>query len=62
MARGPAKSRSAWTRRPVAVSGYPDPVALVPTASAAYGTLTRRRKDETVLVTGAAGGVGTPAG
>ncbi|MEU6393686.1 NADP-dependent oxidoreductase [Streptomyces sp. NPDC046939] len=45
--------------------GHPDPVALLSTASAAYGALTRLtrlRQGETVLVTGAAGGVGTLAG
>ncbi|MEU6844373.1 NADP-dependent oxidoreductase [Streptomyces sp. NPDC046716] len=45
--------------------GHPDPVALLSTASAAYGTLTRLtrlREGETVLVTGAAGGVGSLAG
>ncbi|MEV5610882.1 NADP-dependent oxidoreductase [Streptomyces sp. NPDC052225] len=45
--------------------GHPDPVALLSTASAAYGALTRLaqlREGETVLVTGAAGGVGSLAG
>ncbi|MEV0090963.1 NADP-dependent oxidoreductase [Streptomyces sp. NPDC050738] len=45
--------------------GHPDPVAFLSTASAAYGSLTRLarlRKGETVLVTGAAGGVGSLAG
>ncbi|MEB8337550.1 MDR family NADP-dependent oxidoreductase [Streptomyces endophyticus] len=45
--------------------GHPDPVALLSTASAAYGALTRLaelRPGETVLVTGAAGGVGSLAG
>ncbi|MER5949850.1 NADP-dependent oxidoreductase [Streptomyces sp. NPDC001904] len=49
----------------VVPAGHPDPVALLSTASAAYGTLTRLarlRKGETVLVTGAAGGVGSLAG
>ncbi|QNS03476.1 MDR family NADP-dependent oxidoreductase [Streptomyces xanthii] len=44
---------------------HPDPVALLSTASAAYGALTRLtrlRAGETVLVTGAAGGVGSLAG
>ncbi|MBO1329900.1 NADP-dependent oxidoreductase [Streptomyces sp. VRA16 Mangrove soil] len=46
-------------------AGHPDPVALLSTASAAYGALTRLaalRPGETVLVTGAAGGVGSLAG
>ncbi|WP_353946837.1 NADP-dependent oxidoreductase [Streptomyces sp. HUAS MG91] len=49
----------------VVPAGHPDPVALLSTASAAYGALTRLtrlREGETVLVTGAAGGVGSLAG
>jgi NADPH-dependent curcumin reductase CurA len=49
----------------VVPEGHPDPVALLSSASAAYGALTRLarlRQGETVLVTGAAGGVGTLAG
>ncbi|MFI7011058.1 MDR family NADP-dependent oxidoreductase [Streptomyces sp. NPDC050145] len=49
----------------VVPEGHPDPVALLSTASAAYGALTRLtrlRAGETVLVTGAAGGVGSLAG
>ncbi|MFI0235782.1 MDR family NADP-dependent oxidoreductase [Streptomyces sp. NPDC016845] len=49
----------------VVPDGHPDPVALLSTASAAYGALTRLtgvQQGETVLVTGAAGGVGTLAG
>ncbi|MFI1093548.1 MDR family NADP-dependent oxidoreductase [Streptomyces sp. NPDC020917] len=44
---------------------FPDPVALLSAGSAAYGALTRVapvREGDVVLVTGAAGGVGTLAG
>lgn len=49
----------------VVPADHPSPVALLSTASAAYGALTRLTRlqaGETVLVTGAAGGVGTLAG
>ncbi|WP_338688268.1 zinc-binding dehydrogenase [Streptomyces acidiscabies] len=45
--------------------GFPDPVAQLSSGGAAYGALTRLtgvREGDTVLVTGAAGGVGSLAG